>query len=69
MILTRRTPHLRANNYLHSLKIVVDDNVDAEITIKQFLQKMKLIVSIHESVLLNVEARKDLCYQKRETIL
>jgi len=55
MILIGRTPHLRADNYLHSLTVVVGDIVDAETTIEQFLQKMKLIASIHENVLLNVE--------------
>jgi len=55
MILIGRTPRLRADNYLHSLTIVVDDSVDAKITTKQFMQKMKLITSIHENVLFNVE--------------
>jgi len=55
MILTDRTPRLRANNYLHALIVVTDDDVDAEVVSAQFLQKVKLIVSIHESVLLNVE--------------
>jgi hypothetical protein len=50
MILIGHTPHLKADNYLHSLTVVVDDIVDAESTIKQFLQKMKLIVRIHENV-------------------
>jgi hypothetical protein len=43
-----RTPHLKANNYLHSLTIVIDDTANAKTTAKQFLQKMKLIASIHE---------------------
>jgi hypothetical protein len=34
---------------------VIDDNVDVEVIATQFLQKMKLIASIHENVLLNVE--------------
>jgi hypothetical protein len=34
---------------------VIDDNVNVEVTTTQFLQKMKLIASIHENVLLNVE--------------
>jgi len=55
MILIGRTPRLRADNYLHSLTIVVDDSVDAEIITEQFMQKMKLIISIHENVLFNVE--------------
>jgi len=32
MILTGRTPRLRADNYLHSLTAVVDDTADAETT-------------------------------------
>jgi hypothetical protein len=55
MILIGRTSHLRADNYLHSLTIVVDDTTNAEIIVKTFIQKMKLIASIHENILLNVE--------------
>jgi hypothetical protein len=32
MILTGRTPHLRADNYLHSLTVEVDDTADVETT-------------------------------------
>jgi hypothetical protein len=55
MILTGCTPHLRADNYLHTLTAEVDDTADAETTTEQFMQKMKLIASIHEKVLFNVE--------------
>jgi hypothetical protein len=55
MILIGRTPRLRANNYLHALTDVIDDSVDVEVVAAQFLQKVKLIASIHEDVLLNVE--------------
>jgi hypothetical protein len=55
MILIGHTPHLRADNYLHSLIVVVDEIVDAKTTVEQFMQNMKLIASIHENVLLNVE--------------
>jgi hypothetical protein len=55
MIMIGHTPRLRADNYLHSPTIVIDDNVDTETTTNQFLQKVKLITSIHENVLLNVE--------------
>jgi len=55
MIMSGCTPHLRADNYLHSLIAMINDIVDAETTTKQFLQKMKLITSIHENVLLNVK--------------
>jgi len=34
---------------------MTDDNVNVEVAATQFLQKMELIVSIHEDVLLNVE--------------
>jgi hypothetical protein len=55
MILTSRTPRLRADNYLHVLIATTDDDVDVEVVAAQFLQKVKLIASIHENVLLNVE--------------
>jgi hypothetical protein len=55
MILTGRTPRLRADNYLHSLTAEVDDTADVETTAEWLVQKMKLIASIHENVLLNVE--------------
>jgi hypothetical protein len=55
MILTGHTPRLRADNYLHVLTDVTDDSVDVEVAAAQFLQKVKLIASIHENVLLNVE--------------
>jgi transposase InsO family protein len=55
MILTGRTPRLRANNYLQALTVETDESVDVEVTTAQFLQKVKLIASIHENVLLNVE--------------
>jgi len=55
MILTGRTPCLRADNYLHDLTVVTDDGVDVEVAAAQFLQKVELIASIHENVLLNVE--------------
>jgi len=55
MILTSHTPRLRADNYMHTLTVVTDDNVDVEVAAAQFLQKVKLIASIHENVLLNVE--------------
>ncbi len=42
MILTGRTPRLRANNYLHVLTDVTDDNVDVEVATAQFLQKGSL---------------------------
>ncbi len=50
-----RTPRLRTHNYLHFLIVVIDDITDANTITEQFLQKMKLIASIHESILFNVE--------------
>ncbi len=58
MIMTGCTPRLRADNYLHSLTTMIDDTIDAETVVAQFFQKMKLITSIHENVLLNVEQAK-----------
>jgi len=55
MVLTRRSPKLRADNYLSALTGVVDDGVDVGQIAAQFLEKVKLIASIHENVLLNVE--------------
>ncbi len=55
MILTGRTPRLRADNYLQALTAETDDAVDVEIAAAQFLQKVEFIVSIHNNVLLNVE--------------
>ncbi len=54
MILTGRTPRLRADNYLHSLTAEIDDTADVETIAKQFIQKVRLIASIHENVLFNV---------------
>jgi len=55
MILTGRTPRLRADNYLKALTAETDDGADMEATAAQFLQKVELIASIHDNVLLNVE--------------
>jgi hypothetical protein len=55
MILTGRTPHLRADNYLQALTAETDDIADVDTTAEQFMQKVRLIASIHENVLLNVE--------------
>jgi len=64
MILTGRTPRLRANNYLHALTIESDVGAEVEVDATQFLQKMELIASIHENVLLNVEQAQK---QQRKT--
>jgi hypothetical protein len=55
MILTGRTQRLRADNYLQALTAKTDDGVDMEAAAAQFLQKVELIASIHDNVLLNVE--------------
>jgi len=55
MILTGRTPRLRADNYLQALTAKTDDGDDIEEAAAQFLQKMELIGSIHNSILCNVE--------------
>jgi hypothetical protein len=55
MILTSQSPHLRANNNLNALTDVIDDGADVEVAAAQVLEKVKLIASIHENVLLNVE--------------
>jgi len=55
MILTGQTPRLRADNYLQALIAKVDDGVDMETVVAQVLQKVELIASIHNNVLLNVE--------------
>jgi hypothetical protein len=40
---------------LQALTIAVDDVANTTTTTKQFIKKMKLIFSIHENVLFNVE--------------
>ncbi len=55
MIFIGRTPQLRVDNYLHAIIQETDDGVDVEVAAAQFLQKMELIASIHEGILLNVE--------------
>jgi hypothetical protein len=55
MILIGRTPRLRADNYLQALTVETDDGVDMEVATAQFLQKVELIASIHDNILLNVE--------------
>jgi hypothetical protein len=46
---------LMAYNYLNALTDIIDDGADVKIVAAQFLEKVKLIASIHESALLNVE--------------
>jgi hypothetical protein len=55
MILNGRTPRLRVDNYLQALTEETNDGVDMETAAAQFLQKVELIASIHDNVLLNVE--------------
>jgi hypothetical protein len=66
MIMIGCTPHLRVDNYQHSLANAIDDTLDAEIPATQFLQKMKLIANIHENVIQcrtnTKKSKEDLCY-------
>jgi hypothetical protein len=55
MILTGRTPRLRADNYLQALTTETDDGDGIEEAAAQFLQKVELIGSIHSHVMCNVE--------------
>jgi len=55
MILTSRTSRLRADNYLQALTDETDNGIDMEAFAAQFLQKVELIASIHNNILLNVE--------------
>jgi len=55
MILTSRTPRLKADNYLQALTNETNENIGVEAVAAQFLQKVKLVASIHEDVLSNVE--------------
>jgi hypothetical protein len=63
MILTGRSPRLRADNHLDALTDEVDDNASVEVTAIQFLEKVQLIAGIHENVLLNVEQ-----YRRSKTV-
>jgi len=67
MILTGRTPRLRADNLLQGLIAETDDGGSVEEAAAQFLQKVELIVSIHDNVLTNCGAgtnatEKELCH-------
>jgi len=53
--MTGRSPRLRADNYLNALTNVTNDSADVEVAAAQFLQKVRFIASIHESILFNVE--------------
>jgi hypothetical protein len=55
MILTGRTPRLRADNYLQALTTETTDSGDMEVDAMQFILKVELIASIHDNVLQNVE--------------
>jgi hypothetical protein len=55
MVLTGRTPCLRADNCLNTLTNEIDDTATVEDMATRFLEKVKPIASIHESVLFNVE--------------
>jgi len=55
MVLTGRTPRLRADNCLNALTNEIDDAATVEDMSTGFLEKVKLIANIHEKVLFNVE--------------
>jgi len=55
MVLIGRTPRLRADNCLNTLTDEIDDSTTVEEVAAGFLEKVKLIASIHENVLFNVE--------------
>jgi hypothetical protein len=55
MILTGRTLHLWADNYLQTLTAETDEGDGIEEAAAQFLLKVELIGSIHNNVLCNVE--------------
>jgi len=55
MILTGRTPRLRADNFLQALTAETDESGDVEAVAAQFFQKVELIASLHSDVLINVE--------------
>jgi len=55
MILTGRTPRLRADNCLQGLTAETDEGGSSEDIAAQFLQKVELIGNIHGQVLHNVE--------------
>ncbi len=55
MILMGLSPRLGADNHLNALTNEVNDTSSVEDTAIQFLEKVQLIASIHESVLFNVE--------------
>jgi hypothetical protein len=55
MVLIGRTPRLRADNCLNTLTDEINDSATVEEVAVGFLEKVKLIASIHENVLFNVE--------------
>jgi hypothetical protein len=55
MVLTGRTPRFRADNCLNALTDEIDDTAMVEDMATGFLEKVRLIASIHKSVLFNVE--------------
>ncbi len=55
MVLTRCTPRLTIDNNFNGLCYVFDEFVSLEVTAKQMVQKMQLIVVLHRSLLENVK--------------
>ncbi len=54
-VLTRRTPRPTIDNSLSCLCDVFDEQASAEVMANQMIFKMQLIVSVHKSLLENVE--------------
>jgi hypothetical protein len=55
MVLTGRTPRLTIDNSFSGLCDVFDEQENLEVIIDQMILKMKLITSMHKSLLENVE--------------
>ncbi len=46
---------MRADNFLQALTTETDESENVEVLAAQFLQKVELIASLHDDVLVNVE--------------
>ncbi len=55
MTLIGRNPQLTIDNNLNGLSVIVNEQVGHEAMVEQMIQKMQLVVSIHKSLLENVE--------------
>jgi hypothetical protein len=55
MVLTGCTPRLTIDNNLNGLCDVFDEQENPEVMVKQMIRKMRLIVSVHKTLLENVK--------------